>query len=72
MAESTAQLHKEPVAVRCGSSRAALPGGGGPAENGDIPPLEAAAGECDGYPYRLTYGLRPYESVIFELPGETE
>ncbi|MBP5754335.1 MAG: hypothetical protein J6W93_00660, partial [Clostridia bacterium] len=49
-----------------------LPGGGGPAENGDIPPLEAAAGECDGYPYRLTYGLRPYESVIFELPGETE
>ncbi|MBQ6042629.1 MAG: 1,4-alpha-glucan branching protein GlgB [Clostridia bacterium] len=49
-----------------------LPGGGGPAENGAIPPVEATTGECDGYPYRLTYGLRPYESVIFELPCENE
>ena len=47
-----------------------LPGGGGPAENGDIPPIRAAEEECDGYPFRLTYGLRPYESVIFALPPE--
>lgn len=34
----------------------------------EIPPQNAQAGECDGYPYRITYNLRPYESVIFELP----
>ena len=45
-----------------------LPGGGGPAEVGDIVPLRAEKRECDGMPYTLTYGLRPFESVIFEFP----
>ncbi len=47
-----------------------LPGEGGPGEVGDIVPLEAANEACDGYEYRITYNLRPYESVIFELPSK--
>ncbi|MBR0081329.1 MAG: 1,4-alpha-glucan branching protein GlgB [Clostridia bacterium] len=35
----------------------------------DVPPLSAAEGECDGYPYRLIYSLRPFESLIFEFPN---
>ena len=45
-----------------------LPGQGNPAEIGGIPPLTAAWQECDGYSHRLTYSLRPFESVIFEFP----
>ena len=44
-----------------------LPNGGGPDEAG-APVLEAAHEECDGREYRLTYDLRPYESLIVELP----
>ena len=32
------------------------------------PVLEATREECDGREYRLTYDLRPYESLIVELP----
>ena len=45
-----------------------LPGGGSP-EEADVPPLTAAWQECDGYSHRLTYSLRPFESVIFAFPG---
>lgn len=45
-----------------------LPGQGNPAEIGGIPPLTAAAGECDGLPYRISYGLRPNEVVVIRLP----
>ena len=41
--------------------------GGGPDEAG-APVLEATREECDGREYRLTYDLRPYESLIVELP----
>ena len=34
----------------------------------DVPPLLSEEEECDGYEHRITYNLRPYESVIFELP----
>ena len=44
-----------------------LPDGGGPDETG-APVLEATREECDGREYRLTYDLRPYESLIIELP----
>ena len=46
-----------------------LPGGGSPEETGGIAPLTAWAQECDGYSHRLSYGLRPCESVIFAFPG---
>ncbi|MBR6271868.1 MAG: 1,4-alpha-glucan branching protein GlgB [Lachnospiraceae bacterium] len=45
-----------------------LPGGGSPDEIGGVPELTAQEGECDGYPFRLSYGLRPFESIIIELP----
>ncbi|MBQ9059334.1 MAG: 1,4-alpha-glucan branching protein GlgB [Atopobiaceae bacterium] len=45
-----------------------LPGGGGPAEIGGAPLLEAVPEECDGRPWRLNYGLRPYEAIIVEFP----
>lgn len=59
-----------------------LPGGGGPneiaeafedenASGGRIPPITAICDCCDGYEYRLNYGLRPYESVIIALPKES-
>ncbi len=41
-----------------------LPGEGG----SGVAPLTAYEHECDGRPYTLAYGLRPYESVIFEVP----
>ena len=44
-----------------------LPGQGNPAEVGELPPLIPAKGECDGYPYRLTYSLRPYETAVIAL-----
>ena len=49
-----------------------LPGGGGSADGIEVPPLSATEAECDGYPYRLTYSLRPFEAVIFELPTKAE
>ena len=45
-----------------------LPGGGGPEEVGDIPPVMSQHMECDGYEHRISYGLRPFESLIFEFP----
>ena len=47
-----------------------LPGCGGPGELGDIPPLTAEKGECDGRPYSVCYDLRPFESIIIELPRQ--
>ncbi|MBE6473324.1 MAG: 1,4-alpha-glucan branching protein GlgB [Coriobacteriaceae bacterium] len=44
-----------------------LPDGGGPDEMG-APEMQAEHEECDGREYRLTYDLRPYESLIVELP----
>ena len=32
--------------------------------------LRASEGECDGRPLRLTFELRAFESVIFEVPAE--
>lgn len=46
----------------------ALPGGGGEAELGNLPPLTAEEGGCDGYTYLIRYDLRPFEAVIFEFP----
>ncbi len=34
----------------------------------EIPPLTSTDAPSDGYEYRITYDLRPYESVIFEFP----
>ena len=45
-----------------------LPGGG--TVSSDTVPAEAEERECDGLPYTLTYDLRPYETVFFEVPGE--
>ncbi|MGI5977198.1 MAG: 1,4-alpha-glucan branching protein GlgB [Candidatus Limivicinus sp.] len=50
------------------SSYDSLPGSGGPGEVGDIPPLTAYEKECDGRDYTLYYDLRPFESIIVELP----
>ena len=47
-----------------------LPGSGGPGEQGDIPPLTALKEECDGREYCISYDLRPFESIIVELPQE--
>ena len=39
-------------------------------EDGDRPVnIRAKKDLCDGRPYRISYPLRPYEAVIFELPG---
>ncbi len=45
-----------------------LPGGG--TVSCETVPEEAAERKCDGLPYTLTYNLRPYETVYFELPPE--
>ena len=45
-----------------------LPGGGGPDEVGDIPPIMPYRAECDGREFTLEYNLRPFEGVIFEFP----
>ena len=39
-----------------------------PGELSDVPPVTAKAGECDGYPCRLEYALRPFEAAVFEFP----
>jgi len=45
-----------------------LPGGGSPQEVGDLPPIVATDGMCDGYGHRITYDLRPYEAIVLEFP----
>ena len=50
------------------SSYDLLPGGGGPASPEEGPELIAWLGECDRYPYHISYDLRPFEAIIVELP----
>ena len=64
----TVGVPKEGFYPRVFSTYDSLPGQGNPAEIGGIPPLTATKQECDGYAYRLTYSLRPFESVIIEFP----
>ena len=45
-----------------------LPGQGGPDELGGYPELYAENNGCDGRPFRLNYGLRPFECIIVKLP----
>ncbi|MBQ3418116.1 MAG: 1,4-alpha-glucan branching protein GlgB [Ruminococcus sp.] len=45
-----------------------LPGAGGPEEIGGSPKLYAENVWCDGRPFRLRYGLRPFEVIIVKLP----
>ena len=45
-----------------------IPGQGGPAELGGCPKMYADNNPCDGRPFRLNYGLRPFEVVIVKLP----
>lgn len=45
-----------------------IPGQGGPEELGGYPVMRCEYSWCDGKPYRLSYGLRPFESVIIKLP----
>ena len=45
-----------------------LPGGGGPDEIGGCPGMQAENCGCDGRPFRLNYGLRPFEAIIVKLP----
>lgn len=59
---------KEGFYARVFSTYDSLPGQGNPAEIGGVPPLTAVQEECDGYPYRLHYDLRPFEAVIIEFP----
>lgn len=47
-----------------------LPGGG--TVSADTPPVEATPEPCDGLPFRLTYNLRPYETVYFEVPAQVK
>lgn len=42
-------------------------GGGGPDEIGGFPVLQAERSVCDGRPYRLSYGLRPFEAIILRI-----
>ena len=45
-----------------------IPGCGGPAELGGCPVIEAQHSVCDGRPFRLNYGLRPFEAIILKIP----
>ena len=45
-----------------------IPGQGGHSELGGCPKMHAENNGCDGRPYRLNYGLRPFEAVIIQLP----
>ena len=47
-----------------------VPGGGGPDELGGYPVMHSENAWCDGRPFRLSYGLRPFETVIIKLPDE--
>ncbi|MBR0384807.1 MAG: 1,4-alpha-glucan branching protein GlgB [Eubacteriaceae bacterium] len=48
-----------------------LPGAGSPDELGYVPELLTERHDCDGYDYRLTYDLRPFEAMILAFPGDT-
>ena len=72
---SPAEHHEYTVGIpvpgtyeRLFSTYDALPGGGGPNELGHVPSVQSTESECDGRPYRITYSLRPLESVIFKFP----
>ena len=54
------------------SSYDLLPGGGGPASPETGPELVAWLGECDRYPYHISYDLRPFEALIIELPKKNK
>ena len=45
-----------------------VPGQGGPEELGGYPVMHSEHNWCDGKPFRLSYGLRPFEVVIIKLP----
>ncbi len=45
-----------------------LPGCGGPGELGGYPKLYAENNPCDNRPFRIRYGLRPFESIIIKFP----
>ena len=45
-----------------------IPGQGGPEEMGGCPVMRPVSEWRDGRPYRLDYGLRPFETVIIKLP----
>lgn len=45
-----------------------LPSGGGPGEGNEGPAMLSIESECDGYPHRLSYSLRPFESIIVKFP----
>ena len=45
-----------------------IPGAGGPDELGGNPKLAAENVWCDSRPFRLRYGLRPFEVIIVKLP----
>ena len=42
--------------------------GEGDTADADLITVKSEKRECDGYPYTLTFPLRPYESVVFALP----
>jgi 1,4-alpha-glucan branching enzyme len=54
--------------TRVFSTYDSVPGAGGPDEIGGYPKIYAQNGGCDGKPFRLSYGLRPFEAVIIKLP----
>jgi len=45
-----------------------IPGAGGPDEIGGNPKLRAENVWCDNRPFRIRYGLRPFEVIIVKLP----
>ena len=45
-----------------------IPGQGGPEELGGCPVIEAQRNVQDGKPFRISYGLRPFEVIIFRIP----
>lgn len=58
---------KEGKYERIFSTYDTVPGGGGPEELGSYPVMEAERVVCDGKPYRLSYGLRPFEAIILRI-----
>ena len=54
--------------VRLFSTYDNLPGCGGPDELGGCPMMYPENNYCDGRPFRLGYGLRPFEAVIIKMP----
>ena len=54
--------------LRIFSTYDSLPGGGSPEELGAVPALFSTPEECDGRPFRVTYNLRPFETIILKFP----